>query len=143
MNTALSARFLTARSALREDLKCNDDSFGRLAVVLFRASQALGPLGKVPNLVLRVVCGTDLPAVVVAGPGLRLPHGGRGLVVHSDTVIGPHVTLLHGVTVGVTAAGQAAPPSRGGRLRRRGGMHPRNDHVGRELQGGRQQRRAD
>ena len=109
MNAAISARFLSARSALREDLKCNDDSFGRLAVVLFRASQALGPLGKVPNLVLRVVCGTDLPAVVVAGPGLRLPHGGRGLVVHSDTVIGPHVTLLHGVTVGVTAAGQAAP----------------------------------
>jgi serine acetyltransferase len=95
--------------ALREDLAVNEDAFGRLAVRLFRASQALGRLGKVPSLLLRVVCGADIPAAVTAGPGFRLPHGGRGVVVHSDAVIGDRVTLLHGVTVGVTAADQVAP----------------------------------
>ena len=95
--------------ALRRDLEVNDDSFGRLAVVLYRASQGLGPLGKVASVVLRVVCGLDLPPAVTAGPGLRLPHGARGTVVHSGAVLGTGVTVLHGVTIGVVAEGQEAP----------------------------------
>lgn len=96
-------------AALRTDLSVNDDAFAKLAVVLYRASQGLGPLGKVAGIALRVVCGTDIPSAVQAGPGLRLPHGGRGVVVHSEAVLGSYVTILHGVTVGVTAAGQQAP----------------------------------
>ena len=95
--------------ALRRDLEVNDDSFGRLAVVLYRASQGLGPPGKVASVVLRVVCGLDLPPAVTAGPGLRLPHGARGTVVHSGAVLASGVTVLHGVTIGVVAEGQAAP----------------------------------
>jgi serine O-acetyltransferase len=99
----------TWRRLLRKDLEVNDDAFGRLAVRLFRTSQGLGRPGRVAGLLLRVVCGTDIPAAVHAGPGLRLPHGGRGVVVHSDALLGARVTLLHGVTIGVRAADQVAP----------------------------------
>jgi serine O-acetyltransferase len=94
---------------LAEDLEANDDAFGRLAVRLYRASQGLGRPGRVASFLLRVVCGTDIPAAVSAGPGLRLPHGGRGVVVHSDALLGARVTLLHNVTIGVRAADQVAP----------------------------------
>jgi serine O-acetyltransferase len=34
------------------------------------------------------------------GPGLRLLHGGAGVVVHASTTIGANVTFFQGVTIG-------------------------------------------
>ena len=47
-----------------------------------------------------LLLGVEIPAEVVVGRNLRLGHGGRGLVVHSSTVIGNDVLLYHGVTIG-------------------------------------------
>ena len=43
--------------------------------------------------------GIDLPAGIIAGPGLRITHG-WGLVISRGTVLGSNVTLMHGVTIG-------------------------------------------
>lgn len=43
--------------------------------------------------------GIELPASVIAGPGLRIYHG-YGLVVHCDTQIGSRCLLRQGVTLG-------------------------------------------
>lgn len=50
-----------------------------------------------------------MPRTVSVGPGLRLPHGGRGTVVHWQSTIGANVTLYHGVTLGVSGPDQRAP----------------------------------
>lgn len=44
--------------------------------------------------------GVEIPAKVQIGAGFRLLHRGFGTVIHPDTVIGDHVTVFHGVTLG-------------------------------------------
>lgn len=95
--------------ALRTDLSAATDQFGKIAVVLLRLSRLLGPLGVVPDVLLRLVCGCEIPRSVEVGPGLRLAHGGRGTVVHYKARIGTGVTLYHGVTLGVSGPSQDAP----------------------------------
>jgi serine O-acetyltransferase len=96
--------------ALKADLARNEDQFGKIAVVLLRLARALpGPLGVFPDVLMRLICGTEIPRSVKVGPGLRLPHGGRGVVVHWKSEIGSGVTLYHGVTLGVSGPSQGAP----------------------------------
>ncbi|WP_432511357.1 serine acetyltransferase [Kineococcus sp. SYSU DK001] len=59
----------------------------------------------------RALIGAELPRSVQAGPGLRLPHAGRGVILHPATRMGRGVTLYHRVTVGVS--GDAGPPTIG------------------------------
>lgn len=44
--------------------------------------------------------GIELPPGVPVGPGIRLPHGAVGLVIHESTVIGANVKIFQGVTIG-------------------------------------------
>ncbi len=44
--------------------------------------------------------GTDINSLATVGPGLRLPHAGTGIVVHSHTRIGAGVAIYQNVTVG-------------------------------------------
>lgn len=48
----------------------------------------------------RFIVGAELPASVKAGPGLRLRHWGRGIILHPKAVLGARVTLFHRVTIG-------------------------------------------
>ncbi|MEZ0166641.1 serine O-acetyltransferase [Kineococcus sp. LSe6-4] len=57
---------------------------------------------------VRGLIGAELPREIDCGAGLRLPHGGRGVILHPDTRIGAGVTLYHRVTVGVSGPGR--PP---------------------------------
>lgn len=43
--------------------------------------------------------GVDMPVSVIAGHSLRIFHG-FGLVLNGESVLGNHVTLQHGVTLG-------------------------------------------
>lgn len=101
------------RAALREDLIRNTDT-GRVTVVLFRLSQAtmqpdrsvalrlLTPaLRALKYLWVELVIGAELPRSVECGPGLRLPHGGRGVVLHPTVRLGRDVTLFHRTTLGI------------------------------------------
>jgi serine O-acetyltransferase len=44
--------------------------------------------------------GIEIPRSVNIGPGLIVEHGGFGVVIHSNTVIGSRVKLYPGVTIG-------------------------------------------
>lgn len=85
----------------RADMARSTDVFGKIAVTLLRASRALGPLGVVPDVMMRVLCGCEIPRRVPVGPGLLIPHGGRGIVVHPSSIIGSNVIIQHGSTLGV------------------------------------------
>ncbi|WP_345714090.1 hypothetical protein, partial [Kineococcus glutinatus] len=64
--------------------------------------------GVLDQVWVRNVIGAELPRSVAVGPGMTLPHAGRGVVVHPDARIGAQVTLHHRVTIGVRDAGR--PP---------------------------------
>jgi len=105
---------------LRADWRANRDPLARLVLTVYRfgrwAQRWPRVLREIPltvyrlvNLMLvRLVAGVDLPRRAVAGPGLRLEHGGRGLAVHPAVVLGAGVTLFHGVTIGQKRAGKVA-----------------------------------
>ena len=81
-----------------------------------RASEGTLDAEKVPEVLKRVATdraywtlveiasSVELPAQVVIGPGLYLPHIGY-LVVASNTVIGSHCTLTQGVSIGHRGGG--------------------------------------
>lgn len=64
--------------------------------------------GIVDQLWVRNTIGAELPRSVVVGPGMKLPHAGRGVIVHPEARIGAGVTLHHRVTIGVR--NDARPP---------------------------------
>lgn len=86
-------------------LRLGQAAHGRRGVSAFLARRLHSVLDAVWT---RAVIGAELPRTVVAGPGLRLPHSGRGVVLHPATTIGAWVTLYHRVTMGVRG-GQDAP----------------------------------
>ncbi|MFN8037002.1 MAG: serine acetyltransferase [Acidimicrobiia bacterium] len=110
------------RAALHDDVVRNG-SIGRVTVVLFRLNQLtrLSQLRRGPKRYLALlllmplirVCkyvwvdllmGAELPRELDCGPGLRLPHGGRGVIVHRSTRLGRDVTLFQGVNLGISEA---------------------------------------
>ncbi|MBN0975437.1 MULTISPECIES: serine O-acetyltransferase [unclassified Gordonia (in: high G+C Gram-positive bacteria)] len=61
------------------------------------------------TVLLRVLCGADIPRSVMAGPGLRIAHGGSGLVVHPKVRLGAGCVLYQAVTLGVSGRSMDAP----------------------------------
>ena len=57
---------------------------------------------------IEITTGISMPAQAQIGKGLRLHHFG-GLIIHSETVIGDHCTLYHGVTCGDLGGWGGAP----------------------------------
>lgn len=108
------------RSTLRADLAVTSDWQARITIRVLRWGQYLiarRSLGrrlayrgwKVMNAAwTQAVCGSDLPPQATYGPGLNLRHGGRGLVVHPEAIIGANAKILPRVTVGM-ASGRGAP----------------------------------
>lgn len=54
---------------------------------------------------LRMIAGAEIPARATIGPGLRLRHWGRGIVIHPDARIGSNACLYHRVTIGTNGKG--------------------------------------
>lgn len=101
------------RDTLTADFARNErHPYSCLTLVVWRCGQRAtairGPLGRVTRILCQVLdllwvqgfIGAELPPTVVCGPGLRLPHAGRGVVVHPNVRIGSGVTLYHQVTLG-------------------------------------------
>lgn len=55
--------------------------------------------GKAAYLVLKIL-GVEIPLSVKIGTGLKLHHGGMGVVIHPKSVIGENVSIYPGVTLG-------------------------------------------
>ena len=97
------------RAVLKADLACNSMPLDKLSVFTFRLGQyAAGRRNLLLRAVwrpldfvyLRLLIGAELPPVIECGPGLRLLHAARGVIIHPDARIGSGVTLLHRVTIG-------------------------------------------
>ncbi|MBV8980217.1 MAG: serine acetyltransferase [Acidimicrobiia bacterium] len=96
----------------RADLRENRSEISKVALAVYRAGHALwarraagrNPLWvlyKVIDLLLvKLLIGADLPASACVGPGLILQHGGKGVMLNENVVIGADVELFHEVTVG-------------------------------------------
>jgi serine O-acetyltransferase len=56
-------------------------------------------VGRLAYLVLKLM-GMEIPRAVRIGSGLEIAHGGFGIVIHPNTVIGERVKLYPGVTLG-------------------------------------------
>lgn len=103
----------SAQELLAADFTRSFSPFGRITLTIWRHGQALryakGPLCFVARrLVLLAdlvwtqgLMGAELPHEVWAGPGLKLEHGGRGVIIHPSVSIGSGVTIYHQVTIGV------------------------------------------
>lgn len=101
------------RALLASDLPRNPYPWWRITVAIVRAGQVLyrcrGPVALVLRRVValadavwvRGLMGSEIPTMVWIGPGLRLPHAGRGLMIHSTCRIGSGVTIYHRVSLGV------------------------------------------
>jgi serine acetyltransferase len=121
MSTAKDTRgSLTA--ILRADIQRNRGNWiSLLTLAVFRTSHYLdaraSPLWLPVRMAHRVVevlwteliIGAELPGPVEIGPGLRLPHGGRGVILHANTRIGANATIYHRVTIGVRGTPDQAP----------------------------------
>jgi serine O-acetyltransferase len=84
------------------------NSLDRLVVRLVYAQRV--PLaGWAVRLLLRWR-GTDIDPDAVTGSGLRLRHGGTGIVVHPRARLGDGVTLFHNVTIGRARIWEPPPP---------------------------------
>lgn len=85
----------------------------RLTLVIWRSGQALcGRPGLAAFILRRVVrvgdilwirglLGAELPSQVVCGPGIRIPHSARGVILHPSCVLGSDLVLYHHVTIGM------------------------------------------
>jgi serine O-acetyltransferase len=89
---------------------------GKLALAVQRFGHLLDA-GHVPQLLARLLwplyrlvdgiwvkllVGADLHHTCCIGPGLKLAHGGRGVVMAPGVVVGEHAALYHQVTLGTT-----------------------------------------
>lgn len=101
------------RALIAADRRANRNGRIRLALLTFRlahAARGIGPIGVPVRALHRFVTewcfSMELPASVVAGPGLKIEHG-YGLVVHPAVRLGTGVVLKHGVTLGMNGPGGA------------------------------------
>jgi serine O-acetyltransferase len=109
------------RSWVRADLSRNPSWESKLTVLIWRLGnlgQVVGGPGALPirlvHLVLdtlwtRVVVGSELPATVIPGPGLRLQHAGRGIILNGGVRIGANCSIFHDVTIGTRPPRTGAP----------------------------------
>ncbi len=110
----------TCRELLAADYARSPYPYQRLTLAIWRAGQCLryakGPGAFiVRRLVLLAdlvwtqgVIGAELPHEVWAGPGVKLEHAGRGVIMHPSVSIGKNLTLYHQVTIGVRDGRPAA-----------------------------------
>lgn len=103
--------------AVRRDFERNPWLLDRATLLVFRFGQHARARGSLLRLAwwfldlvyLRLLIGAELPPEVHAGPGLRLPHAGRGVILHPAVRIGDDVTLYHRVTLGNSGPVDRAP----------------------------------
>ena len=110
-----------ALERLRADFVVNPSPLPRVTLVVWRIGQAGHGRPGAGGFLLRRVhdalnhvwvrgfIGAELPRSVPAGPGLRIPHEARGVILSPFSEIGAGVTIYHQVTLGVRGGPTNAP----------------------------------
>ena len=103
------------RSALKADLARHSrrDVLSIVTLTLIRLNQGVsdpsfgpsrfivGPFVKLAKFVWCELCmSAQFPTSTEIGPGLRLPHGGRGVMIYPLTKIGSNCTIFQWATIG-------------------------------------------
>lgn len=101
------------REVLAGDFTRNRSVTARITLVVLRtggvlhgrsglAAFALRRIVQVADIVwLQGLMGSEIPTSVRIGPRLRLPHAGRGIMIHPSVTVGAGVTIYHRVSLGV------------------------------------------
>lgn len=101
------------RQCLRADFERNPRKTQRITLILLRAGRAWHRRpGLRPWLLRRVIhvaklvwleglIGAEIPNEVYIGPGVRIPHSLRGVMMHPSVVIGSGCTVYHQTVFGV------------------------------------------
>lgn len=103
-------------SCVKADWKKRTGPRGKLALLVQRfghllasgylprsVSRSLWPLYRLIDLFwVKLLVGADLHHTCCIGPGLRLAHGGAGVVIAPGVVLGSDVALYHQTTLGTT-----------------------------------------
>ncbi len=101
------------RDLLAGDYPRNPSVTARVSLAILRAGTVLHGRSGVRAFALRRVVqmadivwlqglmGTEIPTCVRIGPRLRLPHAGRGIMIHPTVSIGAGATIYHRVSLGV------------------------------------------
>jgi serine O-acetyltransferase len=109
----LMSLYRTYRDLLAADFAKNGKVDARFTLAVWRLGQVLHEQpGLVPfalrrvsqlldTLWLRGYLGALMPQHVRVGPGIRIPHCARGVVLHHTVRMGSDVTLYHQVTIGI------------------------------------------
>lgn len=58
---------------------------------------------------VRTFLGSEFPAQAKIGKNLKLPHGGKGIIIEKNVVIGDNVTIYHQVTLGINHHAGVSP----------------------------------
>lgn len=110
---------------IKEDFKVNYSFISKLVCINYRfgyfvyslhipvITQLLKLIYKVLEFFVRVISQCEIPPTCRIGKGLRLEHGGRGIVIHSKTTVGEYVRIFHQVTIGISGSGEDIPPQIG------------------------------
>ena len=101
------------RDLLRADYARNRSLSARITLAILRSGMVLHECAGLRAFILRRVVqvgdvvwvqglmGAEIPTSVRIGPALRLPHAGRGIMIHPSVSIGSGVTIYHRVSLGV------------------------------------------
>jgi serine O-acetyltransferase len=105
---------------LRADLARNTSIESKVTVAVWRlgnAGMANGPTAALCRVLHRLAdavwtrgcVGAELPASVIPGPGIRLQHAGRGVIINPAVRIGADCSLYHRVTIGIREPHRGSP----------------------------------
>lgn len=102
---------MNLRETIRADWAAEPHTSDRLTVTIFRLGQwsaqraarkPLHLLCRAADMIWnRAVVGAELPTSVKCGPGLRMRHWGRGIIIHPGATIGSNAHIYHRVTIGI------------------------------------------
>lgn len=113
---------------IRADWAAEPNKIDRISVTIFRIGQwsyrrkVLAPVHAIYRAAdviwLRTIVGAEVPASITCGPGFRMRHLGRGVIIHSRAILGSQVCLYHRVTIGQSKEGKGEKvPTLGSRIR--------------------------
>lgn len=109
------------------DLSVNESVISKAVILVYRYGNyvhtklKVKPLRKILNsfyklfdlIVVKIIAGADVPATCTIGKSIYFPHGGKGVVIHPNAIIGDNVKIYHQVTIGSGGMGNNNAPKIG------------------------------
>lgn len=113
MNNFITSKILRKYGGLHGLLVLSTYRFGNFVNYKVKTPilrQILWIIYKILNtFFVKIFLGCDFPAKCKLGKNIRLPHGGLGIIIHENAIIGDNVTIFQQVTIGRRNSTNLAP----------------------------------